>query len=62
MVDSMKGRKICVTLVVETSNMKCHCYGIRFKNFSMIASPMIELLKKNVKFEWTDEDVYNRTR
>ena len=58
----MQGRKIYGTLVVETSNMKYCCYDIRFKKFSMIVSPMIELLKKNVKFEWTDEGVYNRMR
>ena len=52
MVDNMQGRKICGTLVVETPNMKYHFYGIRFKKFSMIASPMTELLKKNIKFEY----------
>ena len=31
-------------------------YYRRFiRNFSIIASPMIELLKKNVRFEWTEE-------
>ena len=31
-------------------------YYRRFiKNFLIISSPMTELLKKNVRFEWTDE-------
>ena len=62
-VSVLKKLKLPTTLKQLQSHLGCYNYFSRYiKDFATLAAPLYQKIKKNIKFEFNDEDIKNWKR